>query len=160
MRLLWCSVRCAKGDTSLRSLSAELHTSLLRASCFCQQADPNHRSQNGTATGAEQAGRVYGVLDSKNSGTSEGTVVLLTGQNNPNGIAWHNGSLYVAEMDRITRYDHADAHVIANMVRHASPLQDAPHLQAPQHNMLLACKTLPVDAWKPSHLTAIKQKCL
>ena len=118
-------MRCAKDDTSLRSLSAEFHTSLLRISCARQQADPNHRSQNGTATGAEQAGRVNGVLDSKNSGTSEGTVVLLKGQSNLNGIAWHNGSLYVAQMDRITRYDHADAHVIANMVRHASPLQNA-----------------------------------
>lgn len=115
-------MRCAKDDTSLRSLSAEFHTSLLRTSCARQQADPHHRSQNGTATGAEQAGRVYGVLDSKNSGTSEGTVVLLNGQSNPNGIAWHNGSLYVAQMDRITRYDNADAHVIANMVRHASPI--------------------------------------
>jgi glucose/arabinose dehydrogenase len=104
--------------------------------CFCQQADPNHRSQNGTATGAEQTGRVYGVLDSKNSGTSEGTVVLLYGQNNPNGIAWHNGSLYVAQMNRITRYDNADAHVISNMVRRASSLQNASPLQASQCNML------------------------
>ena len=68
---------------------------------------------------------MYGVLDSKNSGTSEATVVLLNGQSNPNGIAWHNGSLYVAQTDRITRYDNADAHVIANMVRHASPVQNA-----------------------------------
>ena len=58
------------------------------------------------------------MLDSNNTGTSEGTVILLSGLNNPNGIAWHNGSLYVAEINKITRYDDADAFVIANKVRH------------------------------------------
>ena len=78
------------------------------------QGDPNHRSQNGTLTGPELAGRVYGLLDSRNTGTSERTVILLSGQNDPNGIAWHNGSLYVAELNKITRYDHADSYVLAN----------------------------------------------
>ena len=45
-------------------------------------------------------------------------MILLSGLNDPNGIAWHNGSLYVAEINRITRYDDADAFVIANKVRH------------------------------------------
>ena len=58
------------------------------------------------------------MLDSNDTGTSEGTVILLSGLNNPNGIAWHNGSLYVAEINTITRYDNADAFVIANKVRH------------------------------------------
>ena len=91
---------------------ARIHT------CLCMQADPNRRSQTGTATGPELSGRVYGVLDSNNTGTSEGTVILLSGLNKPNGIAWHNGSLYVAEINKITRYDDADAFVIANRVRH------------------------------------------
>ena len=58
------------------------------------------------------------MLDSNNTGTSEGTVIMLSGLNDPNGIAWHNGSLYVAEINKITRYDDADASVIANKVRH------------------------------------------
>ena len=45
-------------------------------------------------------------------------MILLSGLNDPNGIAWHNGSLYVAEISKITRYDDADAFVIANKVRH------------------------------------------
>jgi len=62
---------------------------------------------------------VYGVLDSKNTGTSEATAILLSGQNDPNGIAWHNGSLYVAQLNKITRYDNADSYVVANKVSHA-----------------------------------------
>ena len=86
---------------------------------LCTQGDPNHRSQNGTLTGPEPSGRVYGLLDSRSTGTSERTVILLSGQNDPNGIAWHNGSLYVAEINKITRYDNADSYVVANK---ASPL--------------------------------------
>ena len=48
---------------------------------------------------------------------------MLSGQNDPNGIAWHNGSLYVAQLNRITRYDDADSYVVANKVSHAH-LQD------------------------------------
>lgn len=59
---------------------------------------------------------MYGVLDSKSTGTAEATVLLLSGLNDPNGIAWHNGSLYVAEINKITRYDNADACVRANKV--------------------------------------------
>ena len=44
-------------------------------------------------------------------------MILLSGLNDPNGVAWHNGSLYVAEINKITRYDDADASVIANKVR-------------------------------------------
>ena len=44
-------------------------------------------------------------------------MILLSGLNDPNGIAWYNGSLYVAEINKITRYDDADASVIANKVR-------------------------------------------
>lgn len=44
------------------------------------------------------------------------TLPLLSGLNQPNGVAWHNGSLYVAEVSRITRYDDVDASVMANKV--------------------------------------------
>lgn len=37
---------------------------------------------------------------------------LLTGQDTPNGIAWHNGSLLVMGTTRLTRYDNIDAAVL------------------------------------------------
>lgn len=54
---------------------------------------------NGTC-GLPQPGSVFGALDSDGDGVAEATVTLLSGGNAPNGIAWHNGSLYVAEMNR------------------------------------------------------------
>jgi glucose/arabinose dehydrogenase len=36
---------------------------------------------------------------------------LLKGLNNPNGVAVRDGALYVAEVDRITRYDDIEAHL-------------------------------------------------
>lgn len=56
-------------------------------------------------------GNVYGLLDSTGSGVADTTVVLLTNQNAPNGIAFFNGSLFVAEIARITRYDNAESYV-------------------------------------------------
>lgn len=67
-------------------------------------------------TNALQPGGIYGALDSNGDGVAEQTVTLLSGLNQPNGIAWHNGSLYVAEVSQITRYDNADASVLANQV--------------------------------------------
>jgi glucose/arabinose dehydrogenase len=55
--------------------------------------------------GSRTAGNVYAIIpDAKNT---HGTRVLTiaTGLNMPNGVAFQNGSLYVAEISRITRYD-------------------------------------------------------
>lgn len=37
---------------------------------------------------------------------------ILANQDTPNGVAWHNGSLYVMETTRLTRYDGIDAAVL------------------------------------------------
>ena len=44
------------------------------------------------------------------------TVTLLSGLNSPNGVAYQNGSLWVAEIQRITRYDGVDASALAGEV--------------------------------------------
>jgi glucose/arabinose dehydrogenase len=56
------------------------------------------------------------LLDSNEDGTADLTVTLLSRLNAPNGIAWHKGSLYVAEISRVTRYDDVDLYVLANKV--------------------------------------------
>jgi hypothetical protein len=61
-------------------------------------------------------GNVYGLLDSTGSGVADTTVVLLTNQNAPNGVAFFNGSLFVSEISRITRYDDAESYVRAKQV--------------------------------------------
>lgn len=58
-----------------------------------------------------KAREVYAVVEN-DDGTTR-TIELLTGMSTPNGIAYHDGSLYVAEIDRVFRYrdieDHLDS---------------------------------------------------
>lgn len=53
-------------------------------------------------------GSVYGVIDTKENGHGDYVIELLSGLLMPNGVAWRNGSLYVAENHQITRYDNID----------------------------------------------------
>jgi glucose/arabinose dehydrogenase len=67
---------------------------------------PNARSlalgDRGTVFVSTRRGRsVYAVVA---TGESTETIELLGGLNSPNGVAFHEGDLYVAEIDRVTRY--------------------------------------------------------
>jgi len=48
---------------------------------------------------------VYAVQDTDGDGTGETVHVIGSGLNSPNGIAFRDGALYVAEISRIIRYD-------------------------------------------------------
>jgi len=74
---------------------------------------PNARSlalgENGTVFVSTRRGRaVYAVV-----ANAEGreTIELIDGLNSPNGIAFHDGDLYVAEIDRVTRYTDIESHL-------------------------------------------------
>ena len=71
---------------------------------------PNARqmalSPNGTLfVGTRDAGNVYAVLDSDKDGKADEVITLAKGLHMPNGVAFRDGALYVAEVGRITRYD-------------------------------------------------------
>ena len=51
-------------------------------------------------------GRVYALVD--NNGKRE-VKTLATGLNSPNGIALHNGTLYIAEIDKISKIDNIES---------------------------------------------------
>lgn len=55
--------------------------------------------------GTRDEGKVYVLLPDKNGHHSKRVITLLKNLNRPNGVAFRNGSLYVAEIQRITRYD-------------------------------------------------------
>lgn len=57
----------------------------------------------GTRTGG---GRVYAIREGQ--GGQREVKVIASGLNSPNGVAFRQGALYVAEIDRITRYDDVD----------------------------------------------------
>jgi glucose/arabinose dehydrogenase len=55
--------------------------------------------------GTRSPGKVYAVVDQNLDGNADQTHTLATGLNYPNGVAYKNGSLYVAEINRILRFD-------------------------------------------------------
>lgn len=53
-------------------------------------------------------GKVYAAVDRNKDGVAEKVVKLTEGLKCPNGVAYHEGDLYVAEINRILRYDKID----------------------------------------------------
>lgn len=54
-------------------------------------------------------GRVYAMVDGDGDGTADAVHTVATGLTQPNGVAFRDGSLYVAEVSRILRYDGIEA---------------------------------------------------
>ncbi|HVR30151.1 MAG TPA: PQQ-dependent sugar dehydrogenase, partial [Thermoanaerobaculia bacterium] len=55
--------------------------------------------------GTQRAGNVYAVVDSDGDHEVDAVHTVATGLTQPNGVAFRDGSLYVAEISRIRRYD-------------------------------------------------------
>jgi glucose/arabinose dehydrogenase len=55
--------------------------------------------------GTRGEGKVYALVDSSGGQKADRVVTLAEGLFLPNGVAYRNGSLYVAEVNRILRYD-------------------------------------------------------
>jgi glucose/arabinose dehydrogenase len=54
---------------------------------------------------------VYAVVDRNHDGVAEEIHTIASGLHSPNGVAWKDGSLYVAEVSRVLRFDHIDDHL-------------------------------------------------
>ncbi len=68
------------------------------------------RSPNGTLfVGTREDGGVYAVRDG--SGRPDSVVRIARGLNMPNGVAFRDGALYVAEVHRVLRYDRIESHL-------------------------------------------------
>ncbi|TDI19654.1 MAG: sorbosone dehydrogenase family protein [Acidobacteria bacterium] len=75
---------------------------------------PNARSMALSPTGTlfvstRRAGIVYAVLDRDQDQTADEVITIATGLNTPNGVAIRDGALFVAELNRILRYDDIEA---------------------------------------------------
>lgn len=55
--------------------------------------------------GTGREGKVYALQDKDRDGAAETLYVLADGLTMPNGVAYKDGALYVAEISRILRYD-------------------------------------------------------
>jgi glucose/arabinose dehydrogenase len=89
---------------------------------------PNARmivmSDDGTLyISSRRKGYVYAARDMDNDGFAETIDTLATGLNMPNGIALRDGALYVAEVDKIWRYDNVAERLT---VSGGGPIPDGP----------------------------------
>jgi glucose/arabinose dehydrogenase len=55
--------------------------------------------------GTRKAGNVYAVRDADKDNRADTVLTVASGMNMPNGVAVRNGALYVAEVNRVLRYD-------------------------------------------------------
>ena len=61
---------------------------------------------NGTLfVGSRAEGKVYALVDSDGDGRADEVITIASGLRSPNGVAFRNGALYVAEINRILRFD-------------------------------------------------------
>jgi len=58
--------------------------------------------------GTRQAGKVYAVEDRDGDLEVERTLEIASGMRAPNGVAWRDGALYIAEIGRVLRVDGID----------------------------------------------------
>lgn len=62
--------------------------------------------KNGTVfVGTRGEGKVYALVDNNRDGRADRVFTIVSGLNEPNGVAFRDGSLYVAEISRVIRFD-------------------------------------------------------
>jgi glucose/arabinose dehydrogenase len=59
--------------------------------------------------GTRDHDKVYAIVDRNNDHKADQVYTIAEGLKDPSGVAFRNGSLYVAEVSRITRYDNIEA---------------------------------------------------
>ncbi len=63
-------------------------------------------SPNGTLfVGSRSPGKVYAVIDENGDYRADRVLTVARGLNSPNGVAFRNGTLYVAEISRILKFE-------------------------------------------------------
>ena len=58
--------------------------------------------------GSRGEGKVYAVVDRNNDYNADEVITIAKGLNSPNGVAFRDGSLFVAEISRVIRYDNIE----------------------------------------------------
>ncbi|HKI03153.1 MAG TPA: PQQ-dependent sugar dehydrogenase [Thermoanaerobaculia bacterium] len=58
--------------------------------------------------GTRNEGKVYALVDRDKDGRADEVHTIAAGLSSPNGVAWKDGSLYVAEISRVLRFDGID----------------------------------------------------
>ncbi len=88
-----------------------------RAEVFADGVD-NARSMvlgpRGTVfVGSQYTGKVHAVVDGDNNHRADRVIQIASGLDQPNGVAFRNGALYVATASRLLRFDDIEQHLDA-----------------------------------------------
>ena len=68
--------------------------------------------EKGTVFVGNRSGdKVFALVDQDQDGEAEKKYLIAEGMNSPNGVAFRDGSLYVAEIDKIWRFDKIEDHL-------------------------------------------------
>ncbi|HET9280219.1 MAG TPA: PQQ-dependent sugar dehydrogenase, partial [Flavitalea sp.] len=59
--------------------------------------------------GNRQGKNVYALVDADNDGRAEKKYTIAEGLNMPNGVAFYKGSLYIAELNKVSRIDNIES---------------------------------------------------
>ncbi len=62
-------------------------------------------SPNGVLFVGTRDNNVYAIVDTNKDNKADDVIIIASGLNSPNGVAFRNGSLYVAEISKVWRYD-------------------------------------------------------
>lgn len=101
-------------DTNLTSSGKDFHLNKIKLpegfSIAVYAQVPDARSmcigEKGTVfVGNKSGNSVYALRDENGDGKAEKIYTIISGLNMPNGVAFRKGSLYVAEVNRISRFD-------------------------------------------------------
>jgi len=65
-------------------------------------------SDNGILFVGTRESNLYAVVDDNKDFKADRVITIASGMNSPNGVAFRNGSLYVAEINRVLRYDNIE----------------------------------------------------
>lgn len=58
--------------------------------------------------GSRRQGRVYAVLDTNEDFKADEVITIFSGLNSPNGVAFKEGALYVAEISRVLKFENIE----------------------------------------------------
>jgi glucose/arabinose dehydrogenase len=61
--------------------------------------------------GNRKGKNVYALVDADNDGVAEKKLTVASGMNTPNGVAFHDGALYIAEINKIWKIDNIESNL-------------------------------------------------
>ena len=106
---LACSQDKAVNDTNLSAIKLPAG---FRISLYAENVEGARslaQGRAGTLFVSTRDDKVYAVLDTNHDYRADKIITIASGLNTPNGIAFRNGSLYVAEINRVLRYDNIES---------------------------------------------------